>query len=229
MALTAFGLAGLALVMLMFGLSFAVTTAREVVTRVADVGTTVVKRWGGRIMVGVGLWLILLSLGANFFARIFPVHPEVQGQMPGMERSSDPTPAVKGFYKGQQVQFIHTEASDPKVAAMLTRMMGPKVLVVPSLKEIPSRLLADVYVFTNGVKGEGPFGFQADVFDTAPGDAGYTPLRRVNLVSWKDSITARILRAAEDVQSASARGEVRVVRPQVVVNMPFLSWPGGQR
>lgn len=215
--------------MLMFGLSFAVTTAREVVTRVADVGTTVVKRWGGRIMIGVGLWLILLSVGANFFARIFPVHLEAQGQMPGMERSSDLTPAVKGFYKGRQVQFIHTEASDPKVAEMLTKMMGPKVLVVPSLKDIPARLLADVYVFTNGIKGEGPFGFQLDVFDTAPGDAGYTPLRRVTLVSWKNSVTARILRAAEDVQGARMTGEVSVVQSQVVVNMPFLSWPGGQR
>ena len=215
--------------MLMFGLSFAVTTAREVVTRMADVGTTVVKRWGVRIMIGVGLWLILLSLGATFFARIFPVHPEARGEMPGMGRSGNLTPPVKGFYKGREVQFIHTEASDPNVAERLTRMMGPKVLVVPSLKEIPSRLLADVYVFTNGVKGEGPFGFQADVFDTAPSDAAYTPLRRVNLVSWKNGGTARIIRAAEDVQDARMKGQVSVVKSRVVVNMPFLRWPGGQR
>lgn len=71
------------------------------------------------------------------------------------------------------------------VAEMLTRMMGPKVLVVPSLAEIPVWLLADVYVFTNGVRGDGPFGFQPDVFDSVPGDARYTPLRRVNFFTWK--------------------------------------------
>jgi len=214
----------------MFGLSFAVATAQEVVTRMSGVGTRVVKRWGGRIMVGVGLWLIVLALGANIFARFFSVHPDAKAQMPAMATSTgNPTPPVKGFYKGREIRFIHTEASDPRVAEMLTRMMGPKVLVVPSLKDVPARLLADVYVFTNGVKGEGPFGFQPDVFDTAPGDAKYTPLRRVNLVSWKNGVIARILRAAEDVQSARTRGEATIVQPGIVVNMPFLIWPGGQR
>lgn len=146
-----------------------------------------------------------------------------------MGASGAPTPPVKGFYKGQEITFIHTEASDPKVAGMLTRMMGPQVLVVPSLKEIPSRLLADVFALTNGVQGEGPFGFQPDVFDAAPGDPRYTPLRRVNLVTWKDGVRARVLRSVEEIQRARARSEVTVAQPGVVVNMPFLTWPGGQR
>jgi len=49
------------------------------------------------------------------------------------------------------IQFIHTEASDPQVAQMLTRMMGPLVLVMPSLNEIPDRLLATVFVFRNNM------------------------------------------------------------------------------
>ncbi len=149
-------------------------------------------------------------------------------QMP-MGPSGAPTPPERGFYKGQQITFIHTEASDPKVAAMLTRMMGPQVLVVPRLKEIPARLLADVFVFTNGVRGEGPFGFQPDVFDAAPGDPRYTPLRRVNLVTWKDGVRARVLRSVEEIREARGRGEVTVAQPGVVINMPFLTWPGGQR
>lgn len=154
-------------------------------------------------------------------------------QMPGQMQSPDaprnPTPPVKGFYKGQEVLFIHTEASDPQVASMLTRMMGPKVLVVRSLARIPESLLADVYVFTNGVEGPGPFGFQADVFDSAPGDHTYTPLRRVILVAWKDGVAPRLLRSVADVAAARRKGEVTLKRPGVVVNMPFLTWPGGQR
>jgi len=226
---TAFSLAGLALVLLMFGLSFTVATAQEVVTRMADVGAVVVKRWGGRVLIGVGLWLIVLALGANIFARFFPVHPEAQGQMPRMGTSGNPTPPVKGFAKGQEIRFIHTEASDPQVAAMLTRMMGPKVLLVPSLKEIPDRLLGAVFVFRNGVKGEGPMGFQPDVFDTVPGETGYTPLRRVVFVTWKEERRARVLRSAEETRQVVQQGAAEFVTPGIVVNMPMLTWPGGQR
>lgn len=187
------------------------------------------KRWGGRVLVGVGLWLIVLALGANVFARFFPVHPEAQGQMPGMGTSGSPTPPVKGFAKGQEIQFIHTEASDPQVAAMLTRMMGPKVLVVPSLKEIPERLLATVFVFQNGVKGQGPMGFQPDVFDAVPGDARYTPLRRIVFVTWKGGGRARMLRSAEEIRQIAQAGGVSLTTPGIVVNMPMLTWPGGQR
>jgi hypothetical protein len=104
------------------------------------------------------------------------------------------------------------------------------VIVVPSLAQAPEATLADVYVFTNGVKrGEGPFKFQADVFDRPPGKEAYSPLRRVNLVAWKDEGKARELRSAAEVRAAEAAGEIEVKRPGVVVNMPLLTWPGGRR
>jgi hypothetical protein len=53
-----------------------------------------------------------------------------------------------------------TEASDPKVAKLLTNMMGSPVLTVPSLANASESMLANVYVFKNGVKGKRPFGFQ---------------------------------------------------------------------
>jgi hypothetical protein len=90
-------------------------------------------------------------------------------------QSSNLAPEVIGFYQGGEVLFIHTEASDPQVASMLTMMMGPQVVVVPSLAQTPESALASVYVITNGVKGGGPFGFQADVFDSIPGDLGIAP------------------------------------------------------
>ncbi len=213
----------------MFALSFTVAIAQEVVTRMADVGAGAVKRWGGRVLIGVGLWLIVLAVGANLFARFFPVHPDAQGQMPGMGASGNPTPPVRGFAQGQEVRFIHTEASDPQVAAMLTRMMGPKVLLVPSLREIPDRLLATVFVFRNGIKGEGPMGFQPDVFDTVPGEPQYTPLRRLVLVTWKEEQRARVLRSAAEIRQAVQQGAVQRATPGIVVNMPMLTWPGGQR
>jgi hypothetical protein len=139
-------------------------------------------------------------------------------------------PPIKGYMEGKEIRFIHTEASDPKVAELLTKMMGSPVLVVPSLAQAPEAMVADVYVFTNGVKkGEGPFRFQSDVFDWPPGTKGYSPLRAVNLVKWKDESSARELKSAAEVKDAANKGEVMIERPGIVVNMPMLTWPGGRR
>lgn len=138
-------------------------------------------------------------------------------------------PPVKGYLDGTEIRFIHTEASDAQVAEMLTRMMGSPVLVVPSLAQVPPAVLANVYVFTNGVTGEGPFGFQPDVFDASPARTGYSPLRAIHFVTWKNGGQARLLRSVDDIAAAAAKGELSLERPGAVVNMPLLTWPGGQR
>lgn len=163
---------------------------------------------------------------ATFYTATSPAQQMGQGMGMG---AGNPTPPVKGLYNGKEILFIHTEASDPKVAELLTRMMGPKVVLVPSLGKVPSALLADVYVFTNGVKGGGPMGFQPDVFDAVPGDPRYTPLRALNLVTWRKGTGARVLGSVAEVKAAAAKGDVTITRPSAVINMPILSWPGGQR
>lgn len=138
-------------------------------------------------------------------------------------------PPVDGYMEGRNILFIHTEASDPQVAQLLTRMKGSPVLVVPSLAQAPAGMLAEVYVFKNGVKGGGPLEFQPDVFDSPPGTTGYRPLRRLNLVTWKNPQAAREFKTAAEVREALAKGEIAVDQPGVVINMPMLTWPDGHR
>src|SRR6188474_178109 len=95
-------------------------------------------------------------------------------------------PAGKAYAEGNEIYFVHTEASDAGVAEKLTNMMKSPVMFVPSLASVPDESLANVYVFTNGIEGKGPFGFQSDVFDNPPGTDGYTPLRRLNVIAWVD-------------------------------------------
>lgn len=148
----------------------------------------------------------------------------------GMRTAGGPrVPPVRAYADEQEIWFIHTEASDTQVAKLLTDMMDSPVLVVPSLAQAPAAMLANVYVFTNGVEGDGPFGFQPDVFDQPPGSQGYSPLRAVHLVKWENSQAARELRSVADVNAAEAKGEVTIERSGIVVNMPMLSWPGGRR
>ena len=138
-------------------------------------------------------------------------------------------PAGKAYAEGKEIYFVHTEASDAGVAETLTNMMKSPVVHVPSLANIPAESLANVYVFTNGVEGSGPFGFQADVFDNPPGTDGYTPLRQLNVVTWADGVTARELKSVAEVMEAEANGELSIEQPGVVINMPFVVWDGGQR
>jgi hypothetical protein len=138
-------------------------------------------------------------------------------------------PPVKGYAEGRDILFLHTEASDPKVATMLSEMMKSPVLVVPALAQTPEALLAKVYVFRNGVRGEGPFNYQPDVFDAPPGTDGYRPLRGVHLVTWKNAQAARVLKSESEVKAAERAGDVTIEWPGVVVNMPLVTWPGGSR
>ena len=138
-------------------------------------------------------------------------------------------PAGKAWADGNEIFFVHTEASNADVAQLLTDMMSSPVIYVPSLADAPAGLLADVYVFDNGLEGMGPFGFQADVFANPPGTDGYSPLRRVNVVTWTDPSKARMLTSEVEIISTKDAGEVTITQPGVVVNMPFVVWDGGQR
>ncbi|MGD9889908.1 MAG: hypothetical protein AB7R89_01505 [Dehalococcoidia bacterium] len=151
------------------------------------------------------------------------------GSMGGSADNGATVPPVKGYLEGQEIHFIHTEASEPGIAQMLTGMMDSPVFTVESLAQAPESARANVYVFTNGIKGDGPLGFQPDVFDSPPLTPSYSPLRTVNLVTWTNERSVRELKAAAEVKDAEAKGELAIERPGVVVNMPLLTWPGGQR
>lgn len=138
-------------------------------------------------------------------------------------------PAGAAYAEGRGIYFMHTEASDPEIAQLLTEMMDSPVLHVPSLAEVPDSALANVYVFTNGIKGMGPLGFAEDVFDNPPGTAGYTPLRRLVLVTWMDPAASRQLKSAAEVLESATAGAVTLETPGVIINMPFVVWDGGKR
>jgi hypothetical protein len=138
-------------------------------------------------------------------------------------------PAGMAYAEGSEIYFSHTEASDPEVAEKLTAMMKSPVLVVPSLADASDDMLADVYVFQNGISGSGPLGFQPDVFNNPPGSEGYSPLRKIIFVSWQDPAQAKLLTSEADIISAVSAGEMVLAVSDVVVNMPFMTWDGGKR
>ena len=161
-----------------------------------------------------------------------PTTEAMSMQTEGMEMDMSEVPVVPAgvaYAEGQEIRFIHTEVSDPDIAELLSDMMSSPVILVPSLANAPQEMLAKVYVFTNGIEGMGPLGFQPDVFDSPPGAPGYSPLRAITLVTWKNESKARELKSTAEVADAESAGEITLEQPGVVVNMPFITWPGGQR
>ncbi len=138
-------------------------------------------------------------------------------------------PVDKGYAEGSTIYFTHTEASNDAIAQKMAAGMKSPVLYAPSLAKVPAEALANVYVFTNGVKGETMSGLQPSVFDNPPGTERYTPLRRLNPVTWVDETKAHELKSAADVLAAADAGHIIIKQPGVVINMPFAVWDGGQR
>lgn len=99
-----------------------------------------------------------------------------------------------GFYRGQVVSYFD---------------FGP-------VKVKPGNKTAPIWAFTNGSEG------QRNIIDTVPGRKDYTPLWAVRLVTWKDGVSARVLRSAAAVRAAQKAGEVSVRAMPIVVNCPVL-------
>jgi hypothetical protein len=138
-------------------------------------------------------------------------------------------PAGMAYADGKEIYFSHTEISDTAVGEKLTAMMKSPVIVVPSLAKVPGELTAPVYVFQNGKTGKGPLGFQVDVFNNPAGTEGYTPLRKIVFVTWKDGAAARVLTSEAEILESESKGELALQRTEIVVNMPFMVWDGGKR
>jgi hypothetical protein len=155
-----------------------------------------------------------------------PAADKPSGSSMGM--ASAPTiPAGLAYADGQEIRFIHTEVSDKDVSKLLSDMMSSAVLYVPSLAEATAT--APVYVFKNGVKGMGPLGFQPDIFGDLPGTDTYTPLRKIVFVTWAEESKAKELKSVDELFNAHKAGDVSLEESNVVVNMPFVAWPGGNR
>lgn len=136
-------------------------------------------------------------------------------------------PLTKGYVKGSEVFYISTEASDKDLADHLTEVTGSRVVYTPALQRTPADALAQIYAFENGIKGEGPLGFQPNVADSQPGDLNYSPLWAVNIVKWNDDITPRELKSQTEILSAQKNDELTVTSSGFVVNCPFVKWNGG--
>jgi hypothetical protein len=99
--------------------------------------------------------------------------------------------------------------------------------LAPLLAKTPEEARGQAYVFTNGIPGQGPFGFQLPVVNAKPGDEGYSPLLQLNVVRWNQGITAKEIKSVQDIIAAQQNGSLTVTKTDAIVNHPAIKWEGG--
>jgi hypothetical protein len=182
---------------------------------------------------------VLIIMAALLVSVVVPSQQQpqqilAQQQEPGsvlkLSRASIPIdiPLSKGYIDGNIAYFIAVDASDKKVVSSITNNTGFPVNYAPLLAQTPNSSRGQGYIFTNGIKGEGPNGFQIPVANAVPGDQDYSPLWQTNFVKWNDNATARELKSVEEIMAAQSNGELTITNTNIIVNSPAIKWQGGE-
>lgn len=126
--------------------------------------------------------------------------------------------AHRGFaLDGSTIYYIATDASVKKVADDLG-----VVFVNKTGSTLKSGSSSDLYVFTNGLQGNGPMGYQASISSTNAGDKAYSPLWRIQTLTWKDPVQSQLLTSLEEITEHAKQGHLKTEIAGVVVNCPFV-------
>lgn len=136
-------------------------------------------------------------------------------------------PLMKGYENGNEVYFIATDASDNQTATQIANETGFKVNFAPIIAKTPEATRGQAYIFTNGIPGQGPFGFQLPVLNAKPGDQGYSPLLQLNMVEWNQDVAAKEIKSVQEIMSSQQNGSLTVTKTDTIVNHPAIKWEGG--
>ena len=158
---------------------------------------------------------------------------ELEKEEPSMLLSRANVPATipmhKGIYGGQQVLYIITDGSDRNYAKTLSEKQGWNVELATSIADTPDEALQKIFIFKNGIKGDGIYGFQDEVFSSTPSqESEYSALSSVIEVTWKVGQKEIVFESAADVIAAEEGGRVEFNETGIVLNTPQIVWPDGQ-
>lgn len=104
---------------------------------------------------------------------------------------------------GRTIYYIVTSGTPGGPA----KMMG--VINTPALYSLQS-VARDLYHFSNGITGAGPFGFQEGISGSQPGDASYSPICKISIISWSDGKNSALLENTNDIKFEESQGSIKV-------------------
>ncbi|MBA3284863.1 MAG: hypothetical protein H0U27_07365 [Nitrosopumilus sp.] len=115
------------------------------------------------------------------------------------------------------IYYISTDASKMDVAGNLGVTFVNKTGYT-----LASETSSDLYVYTNGIKGTGPMGYQASICSSNTGDMAYSQMWKIQLVTWNQPSDAQFITKLNQLNSAASKGLINISLAGVVVNCPFV-------
>ena len=158
---------------------------------------------------------------------------ELEKEEPSLLLSKTNIPVIipmhKGIFNSSSVFYIITDSSDQEFAKVVTEKQEWKVETAPPIANTPEIALQKIFVFTNGVGGDGIYGYQSEVFSNTPTqESEYSPLSSVVEVTWKKGQNKIIFESAEEILVAKEGSRIEFKETDIVINTPQIIWPEGQ-
>ncbi|QUC64652.1 hypothetical protein NsoK4_09605 [Nitrosopumilus sp. K4] len=158
---------------------------------------------------------------------------ELKPEEPSLLLSRTNVPATipmhKGLYNTEPVFYVITDSSDKEYAEKLSKLQEWKVETAPPLSKTPDEALQKIFVFKNGVQGDGIYGFQEELFTSTPNqEYEYSALNSVVEVTWKKGQNMIPFESVDDVIEAHESGRIEFNETGIVLNTPQIVWPDGQ-
>ncbi len=158
---------------------------------------------------------------------------ELEKEDPSFLLSKTNVPAIipmhKGIYAGNQILYIITDGSDEDYSKTLSEKQGWNVELASAISNVPEDALQKLFIFKNGIKGDGIYGFQDEVFSSTPSqESQYSALSSIIEVTWKIGQKEIMFESAADVIAAEEGGRVEFNETGIVLNTPQIVWPDGQ-
>lgn len=129
-------------------------------------------------------------------------------------------PVEKGYVNGNISYFISTDASEQMIVSSVANTTKFNVNYAPTLADTEEISRQQGYVFINGVQGNGTFDHQLPIATASADDDGYSPLFQINYVTWNNGSQPKVLKSAQEVLDAQAKGEVTIEKSNIVINSP---------
>jgi len=135
----------------------------------------------------------------------------------------------KGIYEGNQVLYIITDGSDEDYTKTLSEKQEWNVELSTVISNVPEETLQKLFIFKNGIKGNGIYGFQNEVFSSTPSqESQYSALNSVIEVTWKNGQKEIVFESSTDIIAANESGRIEFNETGIVLNTPQIVWPDGQ-
>lgn len=133
-------------------------------------------------------------------------------------------PLHQGLVDGQTVYYIITDSSNKLVGNTISERQNWKVQTSPVLAHVSNSSVGNIFVFTNGIEGNGTRGFQNDILSFTPNDKQYSPLSKEIDVSWNIGRGPLFLNSTQAILDANTTGKVKLIVTDTILNTPQIVW-----